>query len=112
MSFLQTENITVDPFVLMVDDGTNSCRTKYFSPEILSILKSKFIINLEPMLAKTKILFANRQAFACVAILVFLLLLTSFANTVAAHSLLDTAPGQSFWLWNLLGRLHPLAVHF
>jgi mono/diheme cytochrome c family protein/uncharacterized membrane protein len=64
------------------------------------------------MLAKLKILAANRQAFAFLSILALVFLLTSFANTVAAQSMLQATPKPSFWLWNLLGRLHPLAVHF
>lgn len=32
-----------------------------------------------------------------------------FAEVVVAE---PAAPGRGFWLWDLLGRLHPLAVHF
>ncbi|WP_018612686.1 DUF1549 domain-containing protein [Segetibacter koreensis] len=44
-----------------------------------------------------------------------LLLLNSYAGDkplTASVNVLSTSENKSFWLWNFLGRLHPLAVHF
>ena len=64
------------------------------------------------MLAKIKIPVAKRQAFASLLILAFICVFTSCVNTLTAQTPPHATTESSFWLWNLLGRLHPLAVHF
>jgi uncharacterized membrane protein/mono/diheme cytochrome c family protein len=46
------------------------------------------------------------------SILLFICVLSSSLNVFAQEIATDSDAGSVFWLWEFMGRLHPLAVHF
>ena len=53
----------------------------------------------------------NKAIILCITLLAILLLKFIYTEFTPSTSLL-ALPIENFWLWQFLGRLHPMAVHF